>query len=112
MSRHECTYVCPWPCTPVGRIWRRFHRRFTLTVTFFRFDDCEPGNDADEPADEWFCGCCGADLGHSREILQWCEACEAHLAPEVFPVLGCPTPAWDRTWFAQHGTDCPYEGSG
>ena len=47
------------------------------------------------------CGCCG------REALNgslWCVACIEHVGS-----LGAP---WDRTYFALHGHDCPYQHAG
>jgi len=44
-----------------------------------------------------YCGCCGRKTG----AADWCPDCLPHIA-----TFG---PAWERTWFAQHGTRCPFE---
>lgn len=46
-----------------------------------------------------YCGCCGR---LSPDYL-FCEACHQHVAREGH--------LWERTWFAQHGTDCPFQES-
>jgi len=44
-----------------------------------------------------FCGCCGRPA-----VGDWCLECRAHL----LSALG--RAPWDRTYYAQHGTDCPF----
>ena len=49
-----------------------------------------------------YCGCCG------NEIIGfgpgwWCRRCMTHVEH------GRRVPAWDRTFFAQHKRDCPYQ---
>jgi len=46
------------------------------------------------------CGCCGNPISN----MQWCVPCSKHLLPEKQGLA-----PWDRTWFAQYGTDCPNE---
>ena len=48
-----------------------------------------------------FCGCCGRpyDYGHD----EWCDDC---LRGHIDTLAARPE---DRTWFAQHGTDCPFQ---
>lgn len=48
-----------------------------------------------------YCGCCGRDLPFGGVF---CEDCEKHLAPARHGM-----PDWERTYFAQHGADCPYQ---
>lgn len=50
-----------------------------------------------------FCGCCGREMGVGcvRGDSLFCEDCYAH--------IGKVGPAWERTWFGQWGTDCPYQ---
>lgn len=50
-----------------------------------------------------FCGCCGNEIS---EDLLWCNQCMGHLLPDRDDQdhYRC---MWDRTWFAQHGTECP-----
>ena len=59
---------------------------------------CECG---DPKSHSGHCGCCGEPIPYG----EWCAVCMEHLLPEK-PGLA----PWDRTWFAQHGTDCPNEG--
>lgn len=44
------------------------------------------------------CGCCGQDCPDGE---LWCYACRAH--------VGDAAEVCDRTYFAQHGVDCPYQ---
>lgn len=46
-----------------------------------------------------FCGCCGRK---ARLNPLWCVRCLLHVGPRHLHV-------WDRTYFAQHGEDCPYQ---
>lgn len=48
---------------------------------------------------ENFCGCCGRS--HKSGDIHWCKDCLAHVRPARY---GAP---WERTYFAQHGKDCP-----
>jgi hypothetical protein len=57
-------------------------------------DESAEGSGMKEPD---YCGCCGreADAG------EWCSDCKEHIDPrKTF---------WDATYFAQHGTDCPFQ---
>ena len=45
-----------------------------------------------------YCGCCGNEIPYG----EWCLRCTQHLLPKGIP-------DWERTWFAQHGTDCPFQ---
>lgn len=47
-----------------------------------------------------FCGCCGREIKHG----EWCLKCSKHLLPASTGLA-----MWDRTWFAQFGTDCPFQ---
>jgi hypothetical protein len=49
--------------------------------------------------DASFCGCCG-NAAEGDDLIIWCVRCQGHVTDRGQP--------WDRTWFAQHGTDCPY----
>ena len=53
---------------------------------------------------ESFCGCCGREV---RDDLLWCHDCLSHLLPyqDEFDHY---VPLWDRTWFFQYGTECPF----
>ena len=42
------------------------------------------------------CGCCGAPITNT----EWCLCCTQHVGPAHLP-------PWERTWFAQYGTECP-----
>lgn len=44
------------------------------------------------------CGCCGREW-----TGDWCDKCRPHI-PKAFGA-----PPWDRTYFAQHGRDCPFQ---
>jgi hypothetical protein len=48
------------------------------------------------------CGCCGRPISNQ----EWCTDCAKHLLPYQRGL-----PPWDRTYFAQHGKDCPFEYS-
>lgn len=50
-----------------------------------------------------YCGCCGREITADDlpGMPLWCDDCRPHLAAS--PHL------WDRTWFAQHGTECPFQ---
>lgn len=48
------------------------------------------------------CGCCGREL--KRDVGGWCPDCAKHLLP-------ANVPPWDRTYFAQFGKPCPFDGS-
>lgn len=47
---------------------------------------------------EFYCGCCGRQIGE-REL--WCRDCTAHVKHTSEPI-------WERTYFAQYGKDCPF----
>ncbi|WP_447978106.1 hypothetical protein [Candidatus Nitrospira bockiana] len=47
-----------------------------------------------------YCPCCSREIARRREV---CRACEGHLAPDD------GRPPWERTYFAVHGKDCPYQ---
>lgn len=51
-----------------------------------------------------YCGCCGNGITGKRPTGNpeplWCAHCRGHVSAR-------PVPLWERTWFAQHGTDCP-----
>lgn len=47
-----------------------------------------------------FCGCCGRESG----MHDWCKRCVAHILPQRFGFA-----AWDRTYYAQHQRDCPFQ---
>lgn len=49
----------------------------------------------------WFCGCCGGALDQSS--ADWCSRCRPHVSTEQ------ALPAWERTYLAQHGVDCPHQ---
>ena len=56
-------------------------------------------NDPDEfDAEHDYCGCCGTDDQVSGE---WCRRCKAH--------VGTNGPAYDRTYRALNGTECPFQ---
>ena len=51
-----------------------------------------------------YCGCCGREIGAgTRTDPEWCADCKPHLrrGPLFAP--------WQRTYFAQHGKDCPWQ---
>jgi hypothetical protein len=48
---------------------------------------------------QFYCGCCGNEVEADDHI--WCVPCREH--------VGGQGSLWDRTWFAKHGTDCPYQ---
>jgi hypothetical protein len=49
-----------------------------------------------------YCGCCGREC---RRGHLWCQDCEAHLLPSE------PRHRFshERTYFAQHGKECPFQ---
>jgi len=47
-----------------------------------------------------YCGCCGNEVPYG----EWCLKCTAHLKPAERGLS-----MWDRTYFAQHGKDCPFQ---
>jgi len=47
-----------------------------------------------------YCGCCGNPCRG-----EFCLKCRPHIAPQ----LGSRLHAWERTYFAQHHTDCPFQ---
>lgn len=63
--------------------------------------NCECGEPVDHAS---HCGCCGRPIGQFIEGDPWCEDCLPHLADYRIGI-----PPWDRTYFAQHGTDCPLD---
>lgn len=56
-----------------------------------------PARPREEPLLPFGCGCCGQDCPDGE---LWCLACRAH--------VGAGGRVCDRTYFAQHGVDCPY----
>jgi hypothetical protein len=55
---------------------------------------------------DW-CRCCSGptDRRWSAAEDQWCSTCASHVTPPgAWPDRLHP---WQRTWSAQHGTDCP-----
>lgn len=52
-------------------------------------------------AETGYCGCCGGDLDGNSDL--WCKRCADHVLPDRGVRL------WDRTYFAQHGKDCPFQ---
>lgn len=57
-----------------------------------------------------YCGCCGRPTESTAN--DWCAKCLPHVITEEqgeenLKLRGLPP--WERTWFAQHGTDCPYQ---
>jgi hypothetical protein len=48
-----------------------------------------------------YCGCCGRESSNSEIANPWCRDCRDHVL-----VHGAP---WERTYFAQHGADCPFQ---
>lgn len=54
---------------------------------------------------EHYCGCCGRQLGAgTRTDPMWCADCKKHLIRAPWWMY----PPWQRTYFAQYGTDCPF----
>lgn len=56
------------------------------------------------PVHAHFCGCCGNQIIHDPSAdsePQWCLRCLNHITADGLP--------HDRTYFAQHGADCPYQ---
>jgi hypothetical protein len=51
-----------------------------------------------------YCGCCGREIENSSVGEPWCRDCRDHALP---PALG--RAPWDRTYYAQHGMDCPLQ---
>lgn len=50
------------------------------------------------------CGCCGRELGTDVAGTAdglWCVDCIGHVLKGGA--------LWDRTWFAQHGNECPFQ---
>jgi len=45
-----------------------------------------------------YCGCCGRPTSN----YIWCDDCKAHIADHHRDFH-------ERTYFAQHGKDCPYQ---
>jgi hypothetical protein len=59
--------------------------------------------------EQLYCGCCGNETGPSmRSDPDWCIHCRSHVLPHRDKITGNWTPPWERTWFAQTATDCPY----
>lgn len=50
--------------------------------------------------EDCFCGCCGRDTRTAD--YNFCADCLTHCLNRGLP--------WDRTYYAQHGTNCPLEG--
>lgn len=51
-----------------------------------------------------YCGCCGNEIGNStRSDPHWCQRCLPHIKRHTW------APPWERTFFAQHKRDCPYQ---
>lgn len=54
-------------------------------------------------ANELFCGCCGNSINPgTRSDPDWCARCRTHVAGGV-------APAWERTWYARHRAECPFQ---
>lgn len=51
---------------------------------------------------EQYCACCGVVLKGADYAGRFCQRCLKHAGPADLPT-------WDRTFFAQHGIDCPYQ---
>lgn len=61
-----------------------------------------------DEVDELFCGCCGNGIGRStRSDPDWCRRCKPHV--RTYPAS---LPPWERTYYAQHKRDCPYQVGG
>jgi len=50
-----------------------------------------------------YCGCCGREVFDSASLFAWCAQCLSHLAQPA------SNPPWERTYYAQHGKDCPFQ---
>lgn len=48
------------------------------------------------------CGCCGRIISHGN----WCSDCLKHIS------ANSRAPMWERTYFAQFQTECPFEVKG
>lgn len=48
------------------------------------------------------CGCCGESINSG----EWCKPCAEHISENQ------NLPPWDRTYFAQHGSTCPFARAG
>ncbi|MFR9807092.1 hypothetical protein ACL02T_33065 [Pseudonocardia sp. RS010] len=56
--------------------------------------------------EQLYCGCCGTELGRStRSDPDWCKRCLPHIKRHT------EAPLWERTYFAQHKRDCPFQAS-
>lgn len=56
------------------------------------------------PAEQLYCGCCGNEIGNStRSDPLWCRWCKPHIKGHT------DAPIWERTYFAQHKSDCPFQ---
>lgn len=54
----------------------------------------------DLTASDSYCGCCGREIEQGTD--EWCIDClRQHVDTNA-------ARSEDRTWFAQHGTDCPF----
>jgi hypothetical protein len=55
-----------------------------------------------------YCCCCGGKVrAFYGYISLWCNDCRGHVLPAA---AGLPTS--ERTFFAQHGKDCPHQVGG
>ena len=52
-----------------------------------------------------YCGCCGCEIPPKDEDLMWCKRCDKH----VLHPKNRWIPWHERTYFAQHGKDCPFQ---
>lgn len=60
---------------------------------------CREGDCPCEDLD--YCGCCGGEIDNGDAY--WCSHCTDHVARATTAYL------WERTYFAQHGEDCPFQ---
>jgi hypothetical protein len=51
-----------------------------------------------------YCGCCGNEIDGAD--AHWCLRCVQHVAHYV------PANAWEQTYFALNGIDCPFQVGG
>ena len=49
-----------------------------------------------------FCACCGEEIG---SFGAYCQECKEHVSWDY------NLPAYERTYFGQHGEDCPFQVS-
>lgn len=54
--------------------------------------------------EQLYCGCCGNEIGQGpRSDPDWCSRCQSHIKGYTW------APPWERTFFAQHKRDCPFQ---